>query len=919
MTFVKQEYDISDEQVPGARWFKGDLHIHTLDDHSSGRVKLPSDVRKGDYSVDNVVRYARHFLKGAIANGVRVLGITPHSPKCDSGVSAVWHIVEEWNRGHDDDGNPFRSKIYAVFPGFEPKLKQGSRGLHLLFLFEPEIGEEKYLSAFNLVMGGRSPWDGNNLAVSGRTVSEALDDLHDFRKRESSGVGNEDSGWDFLALAPHIDGENGLLTEQKSQLLRDFPHHQIAGLELNDDKLPEDTVKNRSWIDKGMSKHYQAFFHSSDAYSISEIGRRHTWFKLATSRIGALRQAFIASDSRMRIGYERTSDGDLRKISSLTDSMLSARPWLKSVTVRGNASFFGNDDRSGIRFDFSPDLTCVIGGSMTGKSTLLDGLRVHIDARMPEQNDALRQVEARGREVFLAGSPKVVLDCPGQDPTVPLRDQWPAEFYTQSELRMLAQDSATIESILTRIVETERNGIDERTRRLIALDKELYRTAKLIAKLYDDRTEAEQALERSRNAADELAAFSAAGVDDMHRVSRESQRWQDLKESIDSVARKIGTESASASSIDFPETDAEMQGLLRDPSLKKHLARAREHWQHAQGHLRHAQEQAAVAVKDISFIVDELIDRESDIRVKVERELASRGLERGKMQQFQSLNAYASLLSRYEANFQSVNDRFIAAQSDFNKLLCDRDSLVCEQRAAFDRVMASVSESHNGRIRLKRNDDRILKPLDSFIRELKQTGITRWWNDLTDDERPAPQELIDKLDKNRLVDLKMSGAVQNTFRESISLSKGFELTAIRCNDQYVLELRMDDGEYRAMDSLSGGQRVSVLLSLLLETKDDRPLVIDQPEDELDNRFLFETLLPVLRRLKGRRQIIMATHSANIVVNGDADLVIQLEADANHGRIACMGTIEEPEVRNAIITTVDGGPEAFRLRRMKYGF
>ena len=72
-------------------------------------------------------------------------------------------------------------------------------------------------------------------------------------------------------------------------------------------------------------------------------------------------------------------------------------------------------------------------------------------------------------------------------------------------------------------------------------------------------------------------------------------------------------------------------------------------------------------------------------------------------------------------------------------------------------------------------------------------------------------------------------------------------------------------------------------------------------------------------LKGRRQIIVATHNANIVVNGDADQVIQLEATATHGHIACSGAIEEPAVRDAIVQTVDGGNEAFRLRRLKYGF
>ena len=165
----------------------------------------------------------------------------------------------------------------------------------------------------------------------------------------------------------------------------------------------------------------------------------------------------------------------------------------------------------------------------------------------------------------------------------------------------------------------------------------------------------------------------------------------------------------------------------------------------------------------------------------------------------------------------------------------------------------------------------------------------------------------------------MSDSVQVIFEESITRSKERELAVLRCPDTYALEMRMDDGAYRRLDELSGGQRVSVLLSLLLETADNRPLVIDQPEDELDNRFLFDTVLPALKKLRGRRQVIVATHNANVVVNGDADMVIQLDATARRGRVACAGTIEESAVRDAIVRTVDGGEEAFRLRRRKYGF
>ena len=99
----------------------------------------------------------------------------------------------------------------------------------------------------------------------------------------------------------------------------------------------------------------------------------------------------------------------------------------------------------------------------------------------------------------------------------------------------------------------------------------------------------------------------------------------------------------------------------------------------------------------------------------------------------------------------------------------------------------------------------------------------------------------------------------------------------------------------------------------------RLLVIDQPEDEVDNRLVSDTLLPVLRKLAGRRQMIAAAQNPNVVVNEDADMVYQVETDARRVRIGCTGAIEEPAVRNAIVRAVDGAREALCLRRREYGF
>ena len=918
--FTRQETNHWHREVPGARWFKADLHVHTIDDLPGDRAKMPPDLGAPSDSDQTITDYARCFLRKAAERQVRVIGLTPHSPRAETGrvqASAAWRIVEEWNSGVDDDGTPFREKIYAVFPGFEPALNNGRSGLHLLFIFDPEIGRESYLKAFDLMMGGVSPWSENQLRLSSKSAEEAFRDLRSFHDREYPRSGP--SRWSYLVLAPHVDNEKGLLGAQKAQVMQLFQHHEIAGLELGDGKLPQETERGRSWLKDGMADHHQAFFHGSDAYTVDDIGARYTWFKLASPRIEALRQAFIASESRMRIAYERNEEGDLSEVPAL-DVTVNRRPWLKSITVKGRASFFGPGDESrATRFDLSPDLTCIIGGSMTGKSTLLDGLRVYTEAPLPQDAAIKDQVEARGRARFLGGSPEVELECPANDPTTALRDRWPAAFHAQNELQRLSQDPEAIEEILIRLAESETDEIKDREIRLRALDRELGRAVPLLAKNDADLADAEQAFERCRKAVAELDAFSEAGIDTLHRASRDFREWQDACEASNELLGTARRLTQSAESFEAPAIGDDVANILRTHGIHEASDGFPARWRRLRSLLRSLSEGLAEANTVTASVVAALEDHERTVRVDVERRLAGHGLDGARIKEFQALSSQASLLASYEAALQQIRDRLEAGERSFQALIEDRENLVEQQRAAFDRVIRTVRVQFDGRFVARRIDQGDRRPLDRFIRGLNRRGVTRWWNDLRADQRPSPRRLHDALSTDRLAAVGMSPAVQATFREALSQSKRRALAAIRCPDRYLLELRMDDGSLRSLDSLSGGQRVSVLLTLLLETRDDRPLVIDQPEDELDNRFLFDTVLPALKRLKGRRQIILATHNANIVVNGDADQVIQLEATANRGRVAQAGAIEEPAVRDAIVRTVDGGDDAFRLRRLKYGF
>jgi hypothetical protein len=144
----------------------------------------------------------------------------------------------------------------------------------------------------------------------------------------------------------------------------------------------------------------------------------------------------------------------------------------------------------------------------------------------------------------------------------------------------------------------------------------------------------------------------------------------------------------------------------------------------------------------------------------------------------------------------------------------------------------------------------------------------------------------------------------------------FDIETFRIPDLPIIELQVNNRS-KPLNELSVGQKCTAILSLILVERGS-PLVIDQPEDDLDNRFIFEEIVQTLRREKERRQFIIATHNANIPVSGDAELIVVLDADEEHGWVECSGSIDEESIREPVENILEGGREAFRMRQAKYG-
>ncbi|MCC5828562.1 MAG: AAA family ATPase [Phycisphaeraceae bacterium] len=143
----------------------------------------------------------------------------------------------------------------------------------------------------------------------------------------------------------------------------------------------------------------------------------------------------------------------------------------------------------------------------------------------------------------------------------------------------------------------------------------------------------------------------------------------------------------------------------------------------------------------------------------------------------------------------------------------------------------------------------------------------------------------------------------------------FTLETVELADRPRIELK--DGEsYKDSAALSTGQKCTTILPILL-LDSDTPLLVDQPEDNLDNRFVCESVIKGIRQVKAARQLVFVTHNPNIPVLADAERVFVLESDGAHARKTDEGDVDE--CREAIVNLLEGGEQAFKRRQERYAY
>jgi ABC-type lipoprotein export system ATPase subunit len=122
--------------------------------------------------------------------------------------------------------------------------------------------------------------------------------------------------------------------------------------------------------------------------------------------------------------------------------------------------------------------------------------------------------------------------------------------------------------------------------------------------------------------------------------------------------------------------------------------------------------------------------------------------------------------------------------------------------------------------------------------------------------------------------------------------------------------------FKSLSTASAGQKTTAILTFIL-SHGEMPLILDQPEDDLDNRLVYDLIVKRLRNAKEKRQLIIVTHNANIPVNADAEYVISMDSESQKIKNFITGSVDSPEIKKEICAVMEGGVDAFKMRSERY--
>lgn len=602
----------------------------------------------------------------------------------------------------------------------------------------------------------------------------------------------------------------------------------------------------------------------------------------------------------------------------------------------------------GLYVDFNDKLNCIIGARGTGKTTVLEFVRYALDA-IGDEGATRRRIESlvegnlNGGRIELsiqnrdglayivsrsAGEPPVVLDANRMPTEINLRSGglFNIDIFSQNEVETIADQTGSQLKLIDNFQAAQIAGINHQIQSLVA---DLEANASKIIPLQQKIHTINEELRALPGLEEKLKTYNVQGGDDAEAINqahaqkalrdRENRAFDAITGRLNEVYQNI---QASLEQIGQQKSTMITEEMLQGPngqlitelygtvhgckqSVAQFLQQALNHIQNTGNAVTGLTEKLSLAHKQ----------QEMDFRKLLEKhkEAQSKASERSQLERM-----------RNELKAKEVERSHLIELQ--NKLHLERVELL--------QKLSELRDQRYGR--RKQTVEQINTALRPSIRvSLIQYGDLSQYQQLLEDslrghrlqQRVVAAKIVQALSPSELAEIiKQRDAHALVNKAELNSDQAdkvvaalvdsktlFDLETVELDDRPRIELN-DNGNFKETSELSTGQKCTTILPILL-LDSENPLLIDQPEDNLDNRFVFENIVTNISETKQRRQLIFVTHNPNIPVLGEADRVFVLDSDGTTARRLNAGSVDD--CKDNIVTLLEGGEDAFRRRGQRY--
>jgi ABC-type lipoprotein export system ATPase subunit len=888
------EGTIMDDHFTYARFWRCALQVNPFSYHGA--------YRGADHQLDEAA-YNQALLQKCLEFDIRVLGVADH------GSVAAVDALRQALTPHG----------IVVFPGFEIA---ASDKTHFVCLFPEDTSVqslERYLGNLEL------------LDPQERILPSQLSSIKLIDKIEQLGG---------FIYAAHCTHDSGLLKNRLSHVWK-HPKLRAAQIPYSIEDLAgeESDFYRRALL--GRDEAYRrekpiAVINAKDVAKPEDLEKPNATclIKMTRPTFAAFKVAFLDPESRIRLNSTETKSPIGRLIS---------------MSVAGGYL-------DGVHVNFSDHLNTVIGGRGTGKSTLLECVRFALDCKpkgkqaqklhteIIKENIGLEggRVELtlvsssqNGRRYTISrrfGEPPMVRDENGAVSTMTPGDVMPGiDIYGQNEIYELAQDESSRIQLLERFLPEEGDYNHKRA----DAQRRLKVNQQSISESLGDIDDLATQVNRLPNLEEQLRGFDDLGVKEkLAKTSllvREREIARSSKEAISNVETAVPTFGEHFSDLSFISDEA-LEGVPDIDALVAMRGTLEKLTADCAVHLQAMQTLVDAAVQTFNAQHDAWEQQVKQHDAELEKELRALPDAAGKTGQ--AIGAAYQRVQEEIERIKPLNTKLPTHQAQLEELeqerrnvLAELSDLRAERIGALIKAAKKMSKRLQGKLKIEIIPDADRSPIVQFLLACKLDNIGEkrlGW--IGSAESITPMALVKSIRQGSAV-IYLDWATPQMVADALSKlqpSQIMELEALELAHRVDISLNVAHGDaepvFRPLSKLSTGQQCTAILHMLLLDNPD-PLLMDQPEDNLDNAFIAERIVAELRDAKTSRQFLFATHNANIPVFGDAEWIGVFTAEDKRGSLTleAQGSIDVPAIRDQVAKILEGGRAAFIQRKEKYEF